>query len=247
MASISLKSVTLDFPIYGSNSRSFKKQLIKLGTGGAIQQSENDIIIVRAIDNISVELASGDFVGLIGHNGAGKSTLLRLLSGIYEPTSGQLSVKGKVSSLLDLSLGLDPESTGYENIFIYGLIRGHSRKEILARAKEIIDFTELGDYISMPIRTYSDGMRLRLAFSLATTLSAEILILDEVVGAGDRSFMGKAQKRLECLVKESELVVFASHSEELIRQFCNKVIWLEAGRIVFFGDVAECFQRYNSA
>jgi ABC-type polysaccharide/polyol phosphate transport system ATPase subunit len=246
MASISLKSVTLDFPLYGSSSRSFKKQLIRLGTGGAIYQSENEIITVRAIDNVSAELASGDFVGLIGHNGAGKSTLLRLLSGIYEPTAGQLSINGKVSSLLDLSLGLDPESTGYENIFIYGLIRGYSRKEILARSKEIIDFTELGDYISMPIRTYSDGMRLRLAFSLATTLSAQILILDEVVGAGDRFFMGKAQKRLECLVKESELVVFASHSEELIRQFCNKVMWLEAGRVVFFGDVAECFQRYNS-
>ncbi len=246
MASISLKNVTLDFPLYGASNRSLKKQLLRISTGGVIRQSDNEVVTIRAMDNVSIHLKSGDVVGLIGHNGAGKSTFLRVLSGIYMPTQGMIEVNGKVSALLDLSLGLDHESTGYENIFIYGLIRGYSRKEILTKVQQIIDFTELGDYISMPIRTYSDGMRLRLAFSLATTLSAEILLLDEVVGAGDKSFMAKAQRRLEQLVDESELVVLSSHSEELIRKFCNKLIWLETGKISFYGEVEECLHHYYS-
>lgn len=244
MAFISLKNVTLDFPIYGASTRSFKKQLIRLTTGGVIRQQDNEVISIRALDNLSFDFHSGEIIGLIGHNGAGKSTLLRVLAGIYEPSLGEIEIQGKVSSLLDISLGMNPESTGYENIFLSGIIRGLSRKKIAEKSKEIATFTELGDYLSMPIRAYSSGMNLRLAFSIASSLPSEILILDEVVGAGDNAFMQKAQKRLEELVHQSELVVLASHSKELIKKFCTKVLWMNAGKIAAFGNVDQCLNQY---
>ena len=247
MPLISLQNVTLDFPVYGMNARSFKRQLVRLTTGGVIQQPENQVITVRALDNLSLEFCPGDVVGVIGHNGAGKSTLLRVLAGVYQPTSGKTVVEGKVSALLDMSLGMDPEATGYENILISGIIRGLTRVQIKNQIEEIIDFTELGSFIHMPIRTYSDGMRLRLAFSLATGFPGEILILDEVVGVGDAAFMKKAQDRLEALVKRAEIVVFAMHSDSAIRRFCNKALWMEAGKVKLLGGVEECLEAYGSS
>jgi len=246
MASITLDKVVLDFPIYGVNARSLKRQLIRLSIGGIIRQRNNERIQVRAIDDLSLEIKSGEVIGLIGHNGAGKSTLLRIMSGIYEPTFGDIKIDGRVSTLLDLSLGMNEEFTGYENILINGIIRHLTRKQIKKKQQEIAEFTELGEYLSMPVRTYSDGMRLRLAFSIATSFPSEILILDEVVGAGDNAFMKKAQQRLTDLVDQSEIVIFASHSDELIKKFCSKVLWLRAGKLAYFGNVDEAMQRYLS-
>lgn len=246
MASIKLNNITLDFPIYGANTRSLKKQLVHFSTGGMIKRKNNTISTVRALDNISLQFNPGEVIGLIGHNGAGKSTLLRVLSGIYEPTMGEMDVDGKVSALLDISLGTHIELTGYENIVLNGILRGLTRKEIARRSNAIAEFSDLGNYLSMPLRTYSDGMRLRLAFSLATNSVHEILVLDEVVGVGDGAFLEKAKNRIATLVKQSEIVVFASHTVELIKRFCNKILWLEAGKVVAFGDVDECLERYKN-
>ena len=245
MSKILLSQVTLDFPIYGANTRSLKKSLVSLVTGGTIAQ-ENHITFVRALENIDLELSSGDTLGLVGHNGAGKSTLLRVLSKIYTPSIGKVKIKGRISSLLDLNLGIDQESTGYENIVLSGLLRGLSRKDIEARKKTIADFSELGDYLAMPIRTYSQGMQLRLAFSIATSFSPEILLLDEVMGVGDAAFMEKSKQRMSELVAESDIVVFSSHSNDLIRKFCKKALWLEKGHIKAFGLVDEVLTAYDT-
>ncbi len=245
MSKILLSQVTLDFPIYGANTRSLKKSLVSLVTGGTIAQ-ENHITFVRALENICLELSSGDTVGLIGHNGAGKSTLLRVLSKIYTPSIGKVKIKGRISSLLDLNLGIDLESTGYENIVLSGLLRGLSRKDIEVRKKTIAEFSELGDYLAMPIRTYSQGMQLRLAFSIATSFSPEILLLDEVMGVGDAPFMEKSKQRMSELVAESDIVVFSSHSNDLIRKFCKKALWLEKGHVKAFGLVDEVLAAYDT-
>lgn len=244
MAFIKLDDVSVEFPIYEVSSRSIKKQLMRLTTGGALSK-ESKVISVKALNHITLDIQSGDRVGLVGHNGAGKSTMLRVLAQIYEPTSGRITIDGKVSALLDVMLGMDAESTGYENIIMRGLIHGLTRKEILDRQQEIADFTDLGDYLAMPIRTYSSGMRLRLAFSIATSVLSEIIVLDEVVGAGDAAFMKKAEERLNSMLNNAEIVVLASHADAVISEVCNKAIWLDAGEVRFFGPVVECLERYN--
>lgn len=245
MAAISLNSVFVDFPIYGVGSRSLKKQLIRLTTGGKINPPDNHIVTVRALDGVTLNINHGDRLGIIGHNGSGKSTLLRVLSRIYEPTSGSCYIEGKVSALLDVMLGMDPEATGYENIMLRGIINGLTRKEIQAKKEDIATFTELGDYLSLPVRTYSTGMQLRLAFAIATAILPEILVLDEIVGAGDAAFMEKAHARFDAMIKASHIVVMASHDFGTIEKFCNKVLWLNAGRVAFLGDVKEGVERYQ--
>jgi len=246
MTKIILNKVGVEFPIYELSSRSIKKQLMRITTGGALSK-DSKVVTVKALNNLSFELHPGDRLGLVGHNGAGKSTLLRVLAKIYEPTSGKITIDGKVSALLDVMLGMDPESTGYENIVMRGLIHGLKRKEILARQKEIADFTELGDYLSIPVRTYSTGMRLRLAFSIATSVLSEIIVLDEVVGAGDTAFMKKAEDRFNSMLNDAEIVVLASHSKETIKKFCNKVLWLNAGEVGYFGSVEKGLEAYEKA
>jgi len=230
MASVVLDKVSVTIPIYNLGARSFKKQLLRFSTGGTLN-NDSQYVLVKALDQINLEIKHGDRVGLAGHNGAGKSTLLRVLAKIYEPTTGSLHINGHVSPLLDVMLGINPESTGYENIIIRGLLLGMSRQEILKKMPEIAEFTELGDYLSLPVRTYSSGMQLRLAFSVATSIQPEILLMDEVIGAGDTAFMRKAKKRLDQLMDQASIVVLASHSEEIINKLCNKKIFLERGRI----------------
>ncbi len=246
MASVTLESVSVDFPIYNLNARSLKKQFIRLTTGGALNSDESHkCVVVKALDNISFHLEHGDRVGLIGHNGAGKSTLLRVLAQIYEPIAGYIHFDGKVSPLLDVMLGINQESTGYENIILRGLLLGLTRKEILSKVNQIAEFTELGDYLSMPVRTYSSGMQLRLAFGVATSINPEILLLDEVVGIGDTAFMDKAEKRFHELIAQSSIVVLASHSNDVIKRICNKVILLEAGKVKYFGPADKGFSLYQ--
>lgn len=210
-----------------------------------MSKDDHKCIVIRALDNISFELQHGDRVALIGHNGAGKSTLLRVLGQIYEPSEGSIEVKGKISTLLELMIGINPESTGYENIIIRGLLLGLTRKEIDSKINEIAEFTELGDYLSMPVRTYSSGMQLRLAFGVATSINPEILLLDEVVGTGDSSFMAKAQKKLDDLVEQSNILVLASHSLDTIKKICNKGIVLKAGGLHYFGPIKNALDIYS--
>jgi ABC-2 type transport system ATP-binding protein len=184
-------------------------------------------------------------VGLVGHNGAGKSTLLRLLSGIYEPTRGVAEIRGRVAPVFDLGVGMDPEISGLENILVRGLFLGMTRKQMLARVDDIAEFTELGDFLTLPLRTYSTGMRIRLALGVVTSIDPEILLLDEGIGAVDAAFLERARGRLADLVARSGILVFASHSEEMLRQLCDTAVLLEHGRVLAQGDLDGILSRYG--
>ncbi|HDR9135122.1 TPA: ABC transporter ATP-binding protein, partial [Burkholderia vietnamiensis] len=237
MTFIELENVGLDLPIFDVQGRSLKKRVMRMGRRNRIAEDTDGVVVVRALDNVNLRLDAGDRVGLIGPNGAGKSTLLRLLAGIYSPTSGTVRTEGKAVPLLDISLGMDDNSTGRQNIRLRGLLLGMTDSEIRAKQDEIAEFTDLGDYLDLPLRTYSSGMRMRLAFAVATAVDAEILLLDEVIGVGDASFQEKARVRLDDLHNRAEIVVLAMHSNEIIRKTCNKALWLEKGQIRMFGAV----------
>lgn len=244
MALINLKNVSVEFPIYNVNAVSFKKNFIRMATGGRVLHDANQRVVVRSLNNISLNIQHGDRIGLIGHNGAGKSTFLRLLAGIYEPSEGLIEVEGKVSSMLDIMHGIESECTGYENIYTRGLLLGLTREEIEKKTQEIAEFSCLGDYLHMPVRTYSSGMMVRLAFSISSSIQPDILLIDEIFGAGDADFMEKARSKMISLLNNSRIVVFASHSPQLIQEFCNKVLVLNAGQVEFFGGIEEAHQQY---
>jgi len=244
---IDLKHVTVDIPIFDSN-RSLRKALYNRCVsklGGQIQQSSRKHVFVRALHDISFTLNDGDRLGLIGHNGAGKSTLLNVLAGIYQPHSGVIKVRGKVTPLFNPSLGLDADDTGYENIYTIGMFYGLTTQAIDAKRDEIIEFSELGDFIHSPVRTYSSGMVLRLSFAIVTSLNPEILLMDEGIGAGDAGFAHKAQKRLESFYEKINILVMASHSDTLIKKMCNKAILLEHGKMIMLGPVDEVLALYH--
>ncbi|AVR15347.1 ABC transporter ATP-binding protein [Burkholderia sp. SIMBA_043] len=245
MTFIELENVGLDLPIFDVQGRSLKKRVMRMGRRNRIAEDTDGVVVVRALDNVNLRLDAGDRVGLIGPNGAGKSTLLRLLAGIYSPTSGTVRTEGKAVPLLDISLGMDDNSTGRQNIRLRGLLLGMTDSEIRAKQDEIAEFTDLGDYLDLPLRTYSSGMRMRLAFAVATAVDAEILLLDEVIGVGDASFQEKARVRLDDLHNRAEIVVLAMHSNEIIRKTCNKALWLEKGQIRMFGAVDQVLAGYE--
>ena len=233
MASIVFDKVCVDFPIYNASARSLKKRLFQVATGGQISANSSGRVIIRALEDLTLTIKDGDRVGLLGHNGAGKSTLLRLLSGVYEPSSGRAEIKGEIGSLIDVSFGIDPEASGRENIYLRGALLGLTRAEIKAKLDEIIDFSELGDFIDMPVRTYSSGMHLRLAFSVSTIIRPEILLMDEWLSVGDEGFRVRAEARMNELVESTHILVIASHSRELVRDTCNRAIWLEHGTVSY--------------
>lgn len=245
MARIELRQVSVEFPVYNVSSRSFKKSFIRVATGGTVSRDANQHIVIRSLNQISLSLQHGDRVGLVGHNGAGKSSLLKLLARIYEPTQGQMLIEGNISSILNLTQGIETECTGYENIVIRGAILGLTRKQIKQQFTDIADMTGLGDYLAMPVRTYSMGMLVRLAFAISTCIQPDILLIDEVFGAGDADFMNTAVKKMGSLLDQSSIVVMASHSDELIREFCNKGLLLDGGEIKFFGDVEQTLALYH--
>lgn len=244
MALIKFDNVTVDFPIYNASGRSLKKRLIQVATGGQLGADKDGRVIVRALEGLTFTLKDGDRVGLLGHNGAGKSTLLRLLSGVYHPSSGKAEIKGNIGSLIDISLGTDPEATGRENIYLRGGLLGMTKGQINAQIDEIIEFSELGDFVDMPLRTYSTGMHLRLAFAVSTVIRPEILLMDEWLSVGDEGFKAKAEARMNEVVKSTNILVIASHSKELVRHTCNRVIWLEHGKIRMDGDPASITKIY---
>jgi len=244
MASIVFDKVCVDFPIYNASARSLKKRLFQVATGGQISANSSGRVIIRALEDLTLTIKDGDRVGLLGHNGAGKSTLLRLLSGVYEPSSGRAEIKGEIGSLIDVSFGIDPEASGRENIYLRGALLGLTRAEIKAKLDEIIDFSELGDFIDMPVRTYSSGMHLRLAFSVSTIIRPEILLMDEWLSVGDEGFRVRAEARMNELVESTHILVIASHSRGLVRDTCNRAIWLEHGKIKMDGTPEEVTQAY---
>ncbi|KMS87743.1 galactan export ABC transporter ATP-binding subunit Wzt/RfbE [Prauserella rugosa] len=243
MVSIDVRNAYVDFPIFDAKTRSMKKRV--LGKVGGKIGSDSKVPIIEALQDVNLQLREGDRLALVGHNGAGKSTLLRLLSGIYEPTRGSARVTGKVAPVFDLGVGMDPETSGFENIIVRGLFLGKSRKEMEKRIDDIAEFTELGDYLAMPLRTYSTGMRVRLALGVVTSIDPEILILDEGLGAVDASFMNKARDRLKDLVKRSGILVFASHSDELLLELCDQAMWMDEGRVRQHGRLREVLTGYK--
>jgi ABC-type polysaccharide/polyol phosphate transport system ATPase subunit len=246
MTSIVLDRVCVEFPIYDSD-RSLRKLLFRAGVGGVVRNdgTRRNRLTIRALDNLSFELHEGDRLGLIGHNGAGKSTLLRVMSGSYRPSSGTIRISGEVASLLTLGVGFDVEDTGLENIYTSCLFYGMSPAQIRLKIAEIADFTELGEYLRMPVRTYSSGMQVRLSFAIATAIDPDILLLDEVLGAGDAQFMIKAERRIGQLMERASLMVLASHSNAVIHQLCNKAIFLRTGHIEEFGPVDTVIAAYE--
>jgi len=209
-----------------------KNAVLRATTGGRIARDSANHTYIRSLDMLRFEIEAGERVGLIGHNGSGKTTLLRALSGVYAPTSGTLDVAGRVASLLDISLGMDPDATGYENILMRGIVMGMGPKKMLAKIDEIAEFTDLGEYLNMPLRSYSSGMQMRLAFAVSTCIEAEILLMDEWISVGDADFQDKAADRLNNLIKTTPILVIATHSPELVRKVCTRKIQLEHGRII---------------
>jgi ABC-2 type transport system ATP-binding protein len=242
--SIRTQDAWVEFPIFDAKSRSLKKTFLGKA-GGTIGRNTSNVLVIEALRDITLSLDTGDRVGLVGHNGAGKSTLLRLLSGIYEPTRGKAVVTGRVAPVFDLGIGMDPEISGYENIIIRGLFLGETRKSMVSKIDEIAEFTELGEYLSMPLRTYSTGMRVRLAMGVVTSIDPEILLLDEGIGAVDAEFLKKAQVRLQKLVERSGILVFASHSPEFLARLCKTAIWIDHGQIKMTGGIEEVVLAYE--
>jgi homopolymeric O-antigen transport system ATP-binding protein len=252
---ISANALALDFPIYDIASRSLKQMFMlrpianvfrgASHVGGSIATAASGTVVVRAVDQMSFEIGRGERVGLIGHNGAGKTTLLRTMAGIYEPTGGSLKVTGRVMPLFNLMEGMMPDATGREFIRIRGILLGLEPHQLDALTEEVIEFCELGSYIDMPVRTYSTGMLVRLAFALSTSVTSDILLFDELIGAGDARFVSKGQERLRSFVERSNIVVVASHSRAILEQWCNRLFLLDHGKLVADGSVADVLKEYS--
>ena len=248
MPKIILDNVSLDYPIYDTENRSLRQSLTRaIQIGGEIRRGKDERTSILALNGVSISFNDGDRVALLGNNGAGKTSLLKVLAGFYEPTSGTIYSSGKVSALLNLMSGMDVNLNGYENIVLCGMLHGLERKEAVNRVDDIAKFSELGPYLGMPVRLYSSGMVLRLAFSICTSIDCEILLLDEWIGAGDQSFIQKTQERLSQLIFRSAIMIFATHNPAVARQLCTKAIYLEHGKLSIFGEIDEVleFQAEN--
>jgi ABC-type polysaccharide/polyol phosphate transport system ATPase subunit len=244
---LGLDHVSVSFPVYQGGSRSLKKSLLSRGSAGRIARDASDRITIDALHDVSLSLGIGDRLALIGANGAGKTTLLRVMAGIYEPVAGTVSVHGRISPMFDIGLGIDNDLSGYDNIRIRGLLLGLSSRQIDQVVPDIAEFTELGDYLDMPVRTYSSGMMLRLTFAVATCFEPEILLMDEWISAGDAHFIAKAQARIDSFVQKASVLVLASHNLEICRRWCNKGLWLQRGQVRAFGTIADVIENYQAA
>jgi len=250
MSSIELTNVSLDY-LLKTGTDSLKQTLFSL-CNKVIKPTKHKTLNInnstfQALNGINLKINKGDRVGLLGRNGAGKSTLLRVMAKIYAPTSGNIHIQGDISNLFDVNLGINVEATGYENIINLGIMRGWTKKDAYSIVNDIESFTELGDFLNNPVRTYSTGMQMKLAFAVATARPPEIVLIDEIIGAGDAHFMKKATIRIENMVDRSHILVLTSHSNEIIQRFCNKVAILEQGKVVFFGAMAEGIEAYQSS
>jgi ABC-type polysaccharide/polyol phosphate transport system ATPase subunit len=243
---VALNGVHVAFPIYQIGARSLKKSLVSKGSAGRFARDASDRVRIEALRDISITLQEGDRLALIGANGAGKTTLLRVMAGIYEPEQGTVEVRDRVSisPMFDIGLGIDTEQNGYDNIRMRGLLLGLTSANIADRMQDIAEFTELGDYLEMPLRTYSSGMVLRLAFAVATCFEPELLLMDEWMVAGDAHFLAKAQQRIDSFVSKANVLVLASHNLEVCRRWCNKGAWMDRGSLRAIGPIDEVIEQY---
>jgi homopolymeric O-antigen transport system ATP-binding protein len=246
LAAIVLNDVGVDIPIFDVSRASLKKALIGRTIGGRFGESGSHVT-VRALKNINLEARDGDRIALVGDNGAGKSTLLRVVSRVYPPTTGSVNIIGNVAPMFDATLGMSMDATGLENIQIAGTIWGMTRSQIKNSVDDIAAFTELGDYLKVPVRTYSSGMMMRLAFAIATARDPEILLIDEILGVGDTEFFGKAFARLQKLVERSRILMVAAHADETLRGLCDKAIWLSHGSLVEYGEIESVIRHRQNA
>jgi ABC-type polysaccharide/polyol phosphate transport system ATPase subunit len=241
MAKIELEHVGLTFRIRKGGRVGLKEFLVS----GLLRKKENPYMEVQALRDVCLSITDGQRVGIIGHNGAGKSTLIRLIAGVYPPSSGVYRVEGKISSLMDIGLGIEPTASGWNNIAYRCYLQGDTPKEVEAKRPDIAAFSELGEFLHMPIRFYSSGMYVRFAFAVATAIEPEILLLDEVFGAGDLSFQEKARKRMHQLVDKARILVFVSHDLEMIGKLCDRVIWMDKGTVLRDGKTREIISQYK--
>ena len=241
MRLIELDDVSLHFHVHCQHRTSFKDYLLH----GMFRRRKQDMREVKALDHINLAVEEGERVGIVGHNGAGKSTLLKLLAGIYPPTAGARRVSGRVSSLFDISLGFEGDANGWDNIRFRSYLQGETPRSVEPRLQAIADFSELGEFLDMPVRYYSSGMLVRLAFSVATAIEPEILIVDEVLSAGDCGFQAKAQQRMQALISHAQAVIVVSHDLDSVQQLCNRVIWLDHGRVRKVGPALEVMDAYR--
>ena len=243
MASIELVNASVEIPIYNSRGRSLKTTLIRR-VGGQVETDGRDVVTVKALRHVTLSLKPGDRIALVGHNGAGKSTLLRVLARSYEPSAGTAEIEGTVSSLIDMEMGMDPELTGADNIILRGVFVGMSLKEARENIPRIAEFSELGPYLHLPMRTYSSGMRMRLAFATSTTRHPDILLFDEMISFGDAAFTARAKKRLDAMLDNAKIMALASHDVESLKTYCNRAILLEAGAVTADGSIDHVWERY---
>jgi lipopolysaccharide transport system ATP-binding protein len=243
-ALIDLAGVGVDFPVYNAASHSLKNRLLSSVTGGAIDREHDGFVVVRGLQDITLRITPGERVGLVGHNGAGKTTMLRVLSGIYHPTHGSALIRGECVSLIDISLGIDPEATGRENIRLRSAMLGFTPEQTRRHMDDIIEFSGLGDFIEMPFRTYSSGMQLRLAFAVSTTVNPQILIMDEWLSTGDENFRERAEQRMKRVVDSTDILILASHTRPLLQANCERVIWLEHGKVRRDGEASKVLDEY---
>ncbi|MUG80952.1 ABC transporter ATP-binding protein [Commensalibacter melissae] len=243
MPSITVKNLYISFPLYHENMRNLRK-ITNIFLSGRLSEDKHRKIYVQSLRDISFNIKGGERVGLIGTNGAGKTTLLRTMSGIYEPVSGHLRIEGHISSLLDPSVGMNPELTGRENIRLRCYIDGVPHKQMNEIKEKVIEFSELGPYIDLPVKTYSSGMNLRLGFGLITAIDPQILLMDEWFMTGDEGFMLKATHRLENIVKKSQILIISTHSPQILIKWCNRIIWLEQGFLKMDGTPQEVLPVY---
>jgi lipopolysaccharide transport system ATP-binding protein len=241
MARITMDRVSLTFHVRQHQRTSFKEYLVKR----MFRRSVNPYVHVNALEDFTLDIPSGERLGVIGHNGAGKSTLLKVLAGIYPPTAGTLQVQGQISSLFDIALGFEADATGWENICFRGYLQGETPRSIKDKMQPIADFSELGQFLDTPVRYYSAGMRLRLAFSIATAIEPEILLVDEVLSVGDMAFMEKASQRMKEMMDKAQLIVMVSHDLESVKKLCHRVVWMDHGKIRGIGRPREVVDAYK--
>lgn len=236
---IKLDNVTMEFNLHREKLDSVKEYFIKLLKGGVKKDS------FKALNDVSFVVNKGDRVGVLGLNGAGKSTLMKVVAGVFEPTAGRVYKQGVIAPMIELGAGFDMQYTGAENIYLYGAVLGHSRKYMQQRFDEIVEFSELGDFIDVPLKNYSSGMRARLGFSIATMVKPDILILDEVLSVGDAKFKRKSEDKLSSMMDEDTTVLFVSHNLAQVRRICNKAMILEKGKLIAYGDIEEVAGKYE--
>ena len=242
--SIIINDASVSFPIFNVKTYSLKNRIIKSVMGNITSNNHDKIVHIDALKNINLQIKSGERIGVIGGNGSGKSTFLRLCSRIYEPSTGTININGNISSLINVNIGIDPESTGRENIKLRLVMLGYNNDQINELINSIIEFTELNQFIDLPFYTYSTGMQMRLAFTTSVFIKPEILIMDEWLATGDKDFQEKAEKKLNSIIENSKILILASHSKDLILKNCSRVIWLENGHIKSDGFTKEITQAY---